>query len=135
MQAVYDLLRTLAANAIPANSGDLVFDAVETTAQPKTPLVAITTEMSDPRQMSIGGNPRYQIDGNIVITLYASSGAGDGDQLAKATAICDALRRATAIRGTTSIRVQVPGIVNGVRSGASWTRVVRAPFKATFYDS
>lgn len=134
---IYGMLRKAAADALPVGVfATVMYDALENDATPSPTnqrVANITTEMGDSRQQSLGSKPRFQVEGNIVITIYEASGAGDGNQLVTATAISDALRNKKIVADDVTAWLYSPTPVNGVRTGTYWSRVIRCPFKVHYY--
>lgn len=114
----------------------VLYDALDKdfTPTPEDPAFAhISHDMAESRQMSMGGNPRFQADGFAFVTLYNATTSGDKDQLSYASRIADFLLNKTVTGSNFSIRFKSPTLANAPRAGAHWVRQVRTPFRVTYY--
>lgn len=136
---VYSLIRVAVEAALPTGlfSQDRILrEAVDLDVTPlatSARYVAITMEAGQPSARSIGPRPRHEFDGAVSVIWYEPSGAGDGTQLTRLSEMAEALVNQRLVSGTVAVRLQSPGISNGVREGSHWTKILRIPFRATYH--
>jgi hypothetical protein len=95
----------------------------------------ISHETASDQQMSMGGRPRFSMDGFAHVQLFDSLTGGDVAQLRAASRIADALRFKRVTGTGFTIRFEAPALVNLPRLGSYWSRDVRTPFRVSYYPT
>ncbi len=128
------ILRTTMTAALPSGTfSQVVYDALDIAALPASVRAAsITYEMGEPQLMSFG-KQRVQIVGTGFIRLYEPTDKGDGDQTKIADEIAEVLTHQSALDDRVRLDYGLAGLSNTNRTGAHWERVLRIPFKASYY--
>lgn len=128
-----NLLRTTMTAALPSGFSQIVYDALDIVALPTSErAVSITYELGEFRQVSFG-KKRVQSEGIAHIRLYEPSDKGDGGQLTIADRIAGLLTNSSKSESGVDLQYRVAGLSNVLRTGAHWERVVRVPFRVTYY--